>query len=94
MVIPENILRELIALIKQGDETRVREFLISNIKELPQKTQDAIITAFLEEALLKENGDSLISDFRGQGIGLAKAIEREADELERQIKLAEIKKQI
>ena len=94
ITIPENIKQELLKFIESGDEAKARDFIIENLKAFPQETQDAIIVAVLEEALEQKNGDGLVSDLRKKVIEAATVLGEAKEELDKQIKLAEIKEKI
>lgn len=95
VTIPENLKEEFLKLVDKGDEAKAREFVIAHIKEFPQESQDSIIVALLEEALeKKKENDSLVSAFRKEGLEAAAELGKGSDELERQLKMAEIREKI
>ena len=82
-------------VVKTGNETQAREFLITHLKEFPKETQDTIIMAFFEEALEKKNEeDGLIADFQKRGLEKLDALGKIKEELEKHAKLAEIKENL
>jgi hypothetical protein len=92
---PENLRNEFLELIEKGDEAQARAFLIENLKQFSQDTQDAITMAFVEEALLKKNSDdALVEDLQTKGLAMAKAMAKGQEELEKHAKLAEIKENL
>jgi hypothetical protein len=95
MNIPQNLRDQLSEFIEKGDEAGARKFLIENLKEFPQEAQDAIIFGFVEEALEKKReDDALLGDFRKKGVDALKAMGGATKEIEKQLKLAEIKEKI
>jgi len=91
-----NELREaLMKVMRNGNEAKAREFIITHLKEFPQDTQDVIIMAFFEEGLEKQNADDkAIADFRKEGIKTVNALGKIKEELEKHLKLAEIKESL
>ncbi len=60
--------------------------------EFPQETQDAIIMAFVEEALGKSAEETkLIADFQKQGLAAIDELEKSKQELEDKKKMLELK---
>lgn len=93
--IPKELLDQFFQLAEKGDEAGARKFLIDNLKQFPQETQDAIITAFVEEALEKKSHESsAIAEFQKQGMETVNALEETKKELEKKLKLAEIKESL
>ena len=92
---PDNLYKDFMALVDRGDEKGAREFLVSHLKEFPQETQDAIIMAFVEEALGKGAEEAkLIADFQKQGLEALDELEKSKQELEAKKKMLEIKESI
>lgn len=89
---PDNLFKDFMALLDRNDEAGARAFLVEHLKEFPQETQDAIIMAFVEEALGKGAEEArLIADFQKQGLEAIDALEQSKRELEDKKKMLEIK---
>ncbi len=68
-MIPADLRQELMDVINEGDEAKAREFIVQNLTRFPQDVQDAVITAFFHEALVKKNQeDTLRADFQKEGL--------------------------
>lgn len=79
-MIPADLRKELMDVINQGDEAKAREFIVQNLARFPQDVQDAVITAFFHEALVKKNQeDQLRADFQKEGLEAMETLEA-ADE--------------
>jgi len=90
--ISEELVEKFFEIAGKGDEAKLREFLVENLKKFPQDAQDAIVMAFFEEALAKRVAeDGALSDFRERGLKMADALEQAKKELEKQEKLNKIK---
>jgi hypothetical protein len=82
-------------IVERGDQATARKFLIENLKQFPRETQDAIITAFLEDALVKKQADdAAVVDFRKEGLKMMDALQKGKKILEKQAKLTEIKENL
>jgi hypothetical protein len=93
--IPENLRKEFLAIVDRGDERAAREFLVTHLKEFPRDTQDAIIMAFVEEALGKGAEEAkLIADFQKQGLEAIDDLEKSKRELEDKKKMLELKESV
>jgi DNA polymerase III delta prime subunit len=93
--IPKALREEFIKLVQKGDEAKARQFLVDHFKEFPESTQDAILTAFIEEAVTKKNREeSAVASFRKEGLTNMEALGQAKKELEKKAKLAEIKEGI
>jgi len=78
---PNNISTELreefLAIVERGDEDAAKKFLVTNLKRFPEDAQDAIISAFVEEAITQKAGDDkAIADFRERGVAMMKELEK------------------
>jgi hypothetical protein len=93
--IPRELLDQFFLLAEKGDEAAARKFLTDNLKQFPEETQDAIITAFVEEALAKQTQEqAAIAGFQKQGVETVNALEKAKEELEKKLKMAEIKESL
>jgi hypothetical protein len=93
--IPKEVREAFMKIVDAGDEAKAREFLVENLAQFPEDTQEVIIMAFFEEALAKKDKDEqLVADFKKQGLQAVNAIDRAKIELEKRLKLAEIKENI
>jgi hypothetical protein len=93
--IPKDFRESLEKIMAAGDEAKAREFIIENLKLLPQKVQDSIITALVEEALEKKNNeDQDISNVRKEVMRAFSETGDAVDELEKHAKLKEIKESL
>jgi hypothetical protein len=91
--IPENLLDQFFSIVDKGDEEKARKFLLDHLNEFPEESRDAIITAFVEDALTKEaDGSVLMGALKKKGIEEAHSLSSFKKELEKQEKLLEIKK--
>ncbi|MDE2018851.1 MAG: hypothetical protein KGJ13_00720 [Patescibacteria group bacterium] len=91
-IISDDLYKDFMAIVDRGDEKAAREFLVSHLKEFPQETQDAIIMAFVEEALGKSAEETkLIADFQKQGLAAIDELEKSKQELEDKKKMLELK---
>jgi hypothetical protein len=94
-MIPQGLIDRFFAIVNNGDEEQARKFLLEHIKEFPDGSRNAIIAAFVEEAIAeKADGDSLIATLKSEGLEAANAMSAHKKELEKQAKLEEIKKSI
>lgn len=95
MTTPNNLYTEFFEVADRGDEQEAKDFLLRNLKRFPQDVQDAIITAFFEDALKKSADDSrVVAEFQKDGLQAAGDLERLKDELRKKAKLLEIKESI
>jgi hypothetical protein len=94
-VMSDELYNKFMKIVEGGDEARAREFLVENLKQFPEKTQNAIIMAFFEEALSanKENADA-VSNFQKQGLRMIDELEKVKAKLQDKAKLIEMKKKI
>ncbi|HEY5221368.1 MAG TPA: hypothetical protein VIJ29_04515 [Candidatus Paceibacterota bacterium] len=88
----EELYSTLSRLMEGDDQEAVKKFLIEHIKEFSERDRENILTAFLEDALDKENiNDKALLDFQNKAIAAFKRLEAEKAALEKQDKLLEIK---
>jgi hypothetical protein len=93
--IPKEIREAFMKIVESGDEAKAREFLVENLSQFPEDTQEVITMAFFEEALAKKDeSDQLVADLKTQGLEAVNVIDRAKEELEKHVKLAEIKESI
>lgn len=91
----EELYANLSKLMEGDDQEAIKKFLIEHIKDFPERDQEDILAAFLEDALDKEKTeDEALLDFQGKAIALFKKLEAEKAALEKQDKLLEIKESI
>ncbi len=82
-------------IVNTGDEAQARKFIIDHLKEFPEKMQDSLTVAFLEEALAKKNAeDNFLLEFQKEGVSTLDTLEKAKQDLEKSSKLAEIKENI
>lgn len=87
--------KQLEALIKRGDEEKVRSFVVEHLKEFPKKDQDELIVGLVEDALSADaDGETAVSNFRKHGFLVAKEIEKAQEELGIKEKLLDIKESL
>ena len=91
--IPAGLFQGFTELLQKGDEVGARKFLIEHLKEFPQDIQDTIIGEFVEEAIMKKaSDDKAVADFEGSAGEAITVLAKMKREIEKKIKLAEIKK--
>lgn len=92
---PNQLYDEFFALVERGDEAAAKKFLVDNLKEFPQETQDTIIIAFLEEAMTKQASDDVaMAGFKKRGVEMIRQLEEEKETLGKKLKMAEIKESL
>lgn len=91
--IPQPLLDQFLAVVNEGDEEKARKFLLEHLKEFPEESRSAIITAFVEDAVAKQTeDDSLIAGLKSEGLETARAMTAFKKEAEKKAKLDEIRK--
>jgi hypothetical protein len=94
-VMSDKLYEEFMKIVQSGDEVKAREFLVANLKQFPQETQDKIVMAFFQEAVSKSKEDAdLISNFQKQGLQMVDEIEKSKAKLQDRAKMLEVKKKI
>jgi hypothetical protein len=93
--IPQPLLDQFLAVVNEGDEEKARKFLLEHLKEFPEDSRNAIITAFVEDAVAKQaEDDSLIAGLKSEGLETAHAMSAFKEEAEKRAKLDKIKKDL
>lgn len=87
-----DIFDQLREIIRQGDDQKVRNFLVQNVKEFPVDVQDEIILGFLEEAATAQGRQAAaVKTIRDRGIAMIDELEKTKEKLEDKRKLLDIK---
>jgi hypothetical protein len=93
--IPKGIREAFMKIVESGDEAKARQFLVENLAQFPEDTQEVITTAFFEEALAKKDrDDQLIADFKKQSLNAVSVIDHAKAEIEKHVKLTEMKENL
>ena len=89
---PSELYNEFLRIADSGDETAAREFLSKRLADFPQETQDEIVFAFMEEAILKRA--EAIADnaaLQKEGIDSIDQLEKAKKDLENDARIDELK---
>jgi hypothetical protein len=93
--ISAELYEEFFRIAESGDEAAGRKFLMEYFKEFPEETQNAIIGAFVEEALQKKNEEQgVIADFQKQGVEMVNALQKTKEDLQKKSKMLDIKESL
>jgi hypothetical protein len=93
--IPAHLIDQFFAIIDKGDEEKARKFLLEHLKEFPEESKNAIIAAFVEEAITKQaDGSALIAALKNEGLKTAHTMSTFKKEGEKQAELERIKRGI
>ena len=90
--LPDNLYKDLMDLVERGDENAFREYITAHLQEFLQKEQDAIVMAFLEEAMDKKDAEAKsLAAFQAEGVRMWKLLDEAKEQAEKEKKLREIK---
>lgn len=93
--IPQSLVDQFFSIVNEGDEEKARKFLLGHIKEFPEESRNAIITAFVEDAVAKQaNEDALMAGLKTEALETAHAISAFKKEAEKHAKLERLKKEL
>ena len=93
--IPQQLIDQFLAVVENGTEEDARAFLVDHLQEFPEESRDGIIAAFLEDAIMKTAADdALVGAFKKEGLETARAMTAAKEEMDKQAKIDELKKDI
>ncbi len=91
----DSLYKEFLVLVEEGDEAKVRAFVVAHFKEFPEEVQDKLTLAFFEEALTsKTDGDAEVSNVMDYSLNLLREMGKAKSELEDEKKVIEVKQSL
>lgn len=87
-----NLYNEFLGYVNKNDGEGARRFLIDNLQKFPKETQDKLIFAFFEDALINETRDiKNIAEMQEQGLDAMSQIEKAKKILEDKRKIEKLR---
>lgn len=90
-----DLYNEFRRLAQEGNEEKVRRFLMDHLKEFPENIQEDIIFAFFEEGLERSaEEEEVVGNVREGVIEAGKTVEKLQGILDNRVKMEEIRKKL
>lgn len=91
----KELYEEFREVLKENNEEKARDFLISHLEEFPKEAQEKIILAFFQEALEKAAEEAnLLQDFQAKALNEIKEVEQVKRDLEDRLEIIKTKEEI